>query len=149
MHEVAVSRNTEVLAGEPDDEQISGWLVFALNNLGCTQAEVSVRIVDESEIAALNNQYRQKQTATNVLSFGTGVSLEGYQFLGDIVIRSKVVKREAEQYDKTFTARYAHMLMHGLLHLLGYDHMEQVEQEKMELMESDLLANLGLGNPYE
>jgi probable rRNA maturation factor len=108
-----------------------------------------VRIVGEDEIAALNGQYRGLGNATNVLSFPAGISVEEVEVLGDIVICSKVVKRESDQYGLDFSDRYAHMLIHGLLHLLGYDHMEETARTRMEELEIDLLLRLGMGNPYE
>ena len=79
----------------------------------------------EEEIASLNAQYRGLENATNVLSFPAGISVEEVEFLGDIVICSKVVKLESDLYGRGFADRYVHMLIHGLLHLLGYDHMEE------------------------
>lgn len=149
VHEVAVSRSTGVLSGEPGDVQVASWLEFALNNLDRQSSEVSVRIVDEEEIKALNAQYRGKESATNVLSFPAGISVEEVEFLGDIVICNRVVKLESDQYGRGFADRYAHMLIHGLLHLLGFDHMEEAERTRMEHMETDLLSKLGMGNPYE
>jgi probable rRNA maturation factor len=125
------------------------WLKFVLGLLDRQSSEVSVRIVDEDEIAALNGQYRGLGNATNVLSFPAGISVEKVEFLGDIVICSKVVKRESYEYGKGFSERYAHMLIHGLLHLLGYDHIEEAARARMEELETDLLVRLGMGNPYE
>jgi len=149
VHEVEVSRSVEILAGEPDEAQIASWLEFALDSLDRQASEVSVRIVGEQEIASLNAQYRGRENATNVLSFPAGISVEEVEFLGDIVICSKVVKLESDQYGIGFTDRYAHMLIHGLLHLLGYDHMEEAARIRMEHMETDLLSGIGMGAPYE
>jgi probable rRNA maturation factor len=125
------------------------WLEFVLDRLDRQSSEVSVRIVGEDEIAALNGQYRGLGNATNVLSFPAGISVGEVEFLGDIVICSKVVKLESDQYGRGFADRYAHMLIHGLLHLLGHDHMEEAGQIRMEQLEIDLLLRLGMGNPYE
>ena len=149
MHEVGVSRSVERLSEEPDEAQVVFWLEFVLDRLDRQSSEVSVRIVGEDEIAALNGEYRGLGNATNVLSFPAGISVEEVEFLGDIVICSKVVKLESDQYGKGFANRYAHMLIHGLLHLLGYDHMEEAAQIRMEQLEIDLLLRLGMGNPYE
>ena len=149
VHEVEVSRSAERLSEEPDEAQVVFWLEFVLDRLDCQSSEVSVRIVGEDEIAALNGEYRGLGNATNVLSFPAGISVEEVEFLGDIVICSKVVKLESDQYGKGFANRYAHMLIHGLLHLLGYDHMEEAAQIRMEQLEIDLLLRLGMGNPYE
>ena len=149
VHEVGVSRSAERLPGEPDEGQLSRWLEFVLDCLNRQPSEVSVRIVDEQEITSLNAQYRGLEKATNVLSFPAGISVDEVEVLGDIVICSKVVKLESDQYGKAFSDRYAHMLIHGLLHLLGYDHMEEAAQSRMEQLEIDLLLRLGMGNPYE
>ena len=149
VHEVGVSRSAERLPGEPDEGQLSRWLEFVLDRLNRQPSEVSVRIVDEQEITSLNAQYRGLEKATNVLSFPAGISVDEVEVLGDIVICSKVVKLESDQYGRGFTDRYAHMLIHGLLHLLGYDHMEEAPRIRMEQLETDLLLRLGMGNPYE
>lgn len=149
VHEVGVSRRVERLSEEPDEAQVVVWLEFVLDRLDRQSSEVSVRIVGEDEIAALNGQYRGLGNATNVLSFPAGISVEEVEFLGDIVICSKVVKLESDQYGKAFSDRYAHMLIHGLLHLLGYDHMEEAARTRMEELEADLLSRLGMGTPYE
>ena len=149
VHEVGVSRSAERLSEEPDEAQVVSWLEFVLERLDSQSSEISVRIVGEDEIAALNGQYRGLGNATNVLSFPAGISVEEVEFLGDIVICSKVVKRESDDYGRGFSDRYAHMLIHGLLHLLGYDHIEEVARARMEELETDLLLRLGMGNPYE
>lgn len=149
VHEVDVSRSVERLSGEPDEGQLSFWLEFVLDRLNRQPSEVSVRIVDEPEITSLNSQYRGLAKVTNVLSFPAGISVDEVEVLGDIVICSKVVKLESDQYGRGFTDRYAHMLIHGLLHLLGYDHMEEAPRNRMERLEIDLLLGLGMGNPYE
>ena len=149
VHEVEVSRSTERLSGEPDEAQVAFWLEFVLDRLDRQSSEVSVRIVGEEEIASLNAQYRGLENATNVLSFPAGISVEEVEFLGDIVICSKVVKLESDLYGRGFADRYVHMLIHGLLHLLGYDHMEEGARTRMEQLETDLLSRLNMGNPYE
>ena len=149
VHEVEVSRSTERLSGEPDEAQVAFWLEFVLDRLERQSSEVSVRIVGEEEIASLNAQYRGLENATNVLSFPAGISVEEVEFLGDIVICSKVVKLESDLYGRDFADRYVHMLIHGLLHLLGYDHMEEGARTRMEQLETDLLSRLDIGNPYE
>jgi len=149
VHEVEVSRSTERLSGEPDEAQVAFWLEFVLDRLDRQSSEVSVRIVGEEEIASLNAQYRGLENATNVLSFPAGISVEEVEFLGDIVICSKVVKLESDLYGRDFADRYVHMLIHGLLHLLGYDHMEEGARTRMEQLETDLLSRLNMGNPYE
>jgi probable rRNA maturation factor len=105
--------------------------------------------VGEEEIASLNAQYRGLENATNVLSFPADISVEEVEILGDIVICSQVVKLESDLYGRVFADRYAHMLIHGLLHLLGYDHLEEGARTRMEQLETDLLSRLDMGNPYE
>jgi probable rRNA maturation factor len=112
-------------------------------------AELSIRIVGTREGRTLNRQYRDKDYATNVLSFPVelppGVSLP---LIGDLVICAPVVAREAAEQHKTAHAHWAHMTVHGVLHLLGYDHMEDAEAEAMEALETRILAKLGIDDPY-
>jgi probable rRNA maturation factor len=112
--------------------------------------ELVVRIVDEAESAALNDRYRGKPEPTNVLSFPCesppGLALP---HLGDLVICAPVVEREAREQGKPSEAHWAHMLVHGLLHLRGYDHQNEAEAETMEALESAILGQLGYPNPYE
>ena len=149
VHEVGVSRSVERLPEEPDEVQVVLWIKLALDCLDRRVSEVSVRIVGQEEIAALNRQYRGLANATNVLSFPAGIFVEEVEFLGDIVICSSVVKLESDKYGRGFADRYAHMLIHSLLHLLGYDHIEEVARAQMEQLETDLLSRLEIGDPYE
>lgn len=111
--------------------------------------ELSVRIVDTDEGRALNRDYRDKDYATNVLSFPAelppGVPLP---ILGDLVLCAPVIAREAEEQGKPLKHHYAHMLVHGVLHLLGHDHMDEAEAEAMEAIEREVLAGLGIPDPY-
>ena len=132
----------------PDDDRLIQWA-----RAGWQQAhdsEVTLRLVDESESQALNHQYRGKDRPTNVLSFPfeapAGITVP---LAGDLVICAPVVAREAMEQSKTSEAHWAHMVIHGLLHLQGYDHIEDEEAEVMEALEIRLLADLGYGNPYE
>ncbi len=112
-------------------------------------AELAVRIVDEAEITALNRRYRGKDGATNVLSFPfdamPGVETEQ---LGDVVICAPVVAAEAVTQGKSLQAHWAHIVIHGVLHLLGFDHHLDDEAQQMEALEIRLLASLGLPDPY-
>ena len=116
---------------------------------GDGETEVTLRIVDEAEGHELNQQYRGKDYATNVLSFPfeapPGVSLV---LLGDLVICAGVVEREAREQGKTSRAHWAHLVIHGMLHLQGYDHQDANEAETMENLEVRLLAELGFSDPY-
>ncbi|HYQ71345.1 MAG TPA: rRNA maturation RNase YbeY [Gammaproteobacteria bacterium] len=113
-------------------------------------AELALRIVDEAEMTALNRQYRGKDGVTNVLSFPfeamPGVETEQ---LGDIVICAPVVATEAVTQGKPIEAHWAHMVIHGVLHLLGHDHHHEAEAQEMESLEVRLLASLGFPDPYQ
>ncbi|MFQ1852343.1 rRNA maturation RNase YbeY [Aeromonas veronii] len=134
--------------GLPTEAQLQGWLDGTI--LGFLQeAEVTVRIVDEAESNELNLTYRGKDKPTNVLSFPfeapPGLELP---LLGDLVICRQVVEREAEEQNKPLMAHWAHMVVHGSLHLLGYDHIEDEEAEEMEALERDIMQELGFADPY-
>lgn len=132
----------------PSDEQFEIWVEAALQQR-MSEAELSIRIVDEDESQALNLQYRGKDKPTNVLSFPCelpdGVELP---LLGDLVICAQVVAKEALEQGKLLHAHWAHMVVHGTLHLLGYDHIEDGEAEEMEAIEIQVLLELGYPNPY-
>jgi probable rRNA maturation factor len=133
----------------PADEQITRWVDGVLRAEHQADSELTVRIVDEQESAELNEQYRHKQGPTNVLSFPfecpPGVELN---LLGDLVICAPVVQREAQQQQKQELAHWAHMVVHGTLHLLGYDHLQQDEAEAMENREIRIMEDLGYSDPY-
>lgn len=141
----------------PDDEQITQWAdraVVIAGNMKEESTQMTVRIVDEEEITQLNSDYRQKDNVTNVLSFPfiqpPGIPMEeSVHLLGDLVICAPVVNREAEEQHKPMLARWAHMVVHGTLHLLGYDHQDDREAKVMEDMETMVLAEFGFENPYE
>ena len=114
-------------------------------------AEVTLRIVDEEEGRALNHEYRGKDYATNVLTFTFDDDMpviEGLPVMGDIVMCAPVVAKEAAEQGKTLEAHYAHLLVHGMLHLQGFDHLDDDEAEEMEGLETRLLAELGFADPY-
>jgi len=139
----------EVEAG-PDEDDIRRWIEAVLAAEAETaEVELTVRIVDEAEMAELNARYRHKTGPTNILSFPfeapPGVELN---LLGDLVIAAPVVQREAQEQGKTETAHWAHMIVHGTLHLLGYDHLKPAEAEDMEAREINILHELGFSNPY-
>nr|WP_264673117.1 rRNA maturation RNase YbeY [Marinobacter nanhaiticus] len=131
----------------PDDENLVRWAQAGW--LGDYRSEVTLRIVNEDESASLNGQYRQKDYPTNVLSFPFEQP-EGIEvpLAGDLVICAGVVAREAQEQHKTLDAHWAHMVIHGMLHLQGYDHIDDREAEEMEALEVRLLAELGFSNPY-
>ncbi len=116
-------------------------------------ARVTVRIVDEEEGRALNRDYRGKDYATNVLTFaydeGEDMPLpEGLPLMGDLVLCRQVVEREAAEQGKSVDAHYAHLSVHGMLHLQGFDHEIEAEAEEMEARERAILAELGISDPY-
>ena len=133
----------------PSVENIELWIKSALQSDELNQAEVSVYIVDEAESQELNAQYRGKDKPTNVLSFPADIPDEvGVPLLGDLVVCAPVVEREAQEQGKTLEAHWAHMLVHGTLHLLGYDHVEDDEAEVMEALETRLITQLNFPAPY-
>jgi len=136
-------------AGQPDEQQIQLWVDTALEEIE-RDTEIVVRIVDESESAELNEQYRHKQGATNILSFPVEIP-EGIDLnlLGDLVICAPVLEQEALQQNKILAHHWAHIIMHGVLHLLGYDHLDDQQAEKMESKEIALLQKLNIPNPYQ
>lgn len=138
-----------VVEGIPGEDAIRQWVLQALPE-DKTDAELTVRIVDEAEITALNRRYRGKDGATNVLSFPyEGIPGVDTALLGDIVICAPVVASEAVAQDKPLDAHWAHIVVHGVLHLLGYDHQHDDHAHEMETRETDLLANLGYPDPYQ
>jgi probable rRNA maturation factor len=134
--------------GIPAQDKVRHWVECALEGRR-PAAELAVRIVDEAEITALNRRYRGKDGATNVLSFPfdamPGVETEQ---LGDIVICAPVVAAEAVTQGKPLEAHWAHIVIHGVLHLLGHDHHRDAEAQEMEALEVRLLASLGFPDPY-
>lgn len=132
----------------PSSEQFQQWIETGLSK---TQSnfELTVRVVDIKESQQLNLQYRQKDKPTNVLSFPFEVP-DGIELnlLGDLVICADVVAKEATEQNKSLYNHWAHLVIHGCLHLLGYDHIEEEEATEMESLEIELLSTLGIDNPY-
>ena len=139
-------------AGVPAAASFRKWVAAALSGR-IREADLAIRLVDEKEGRALNHHYRGKDYATNVLSFPAelpeglpkGVKLP---LLGDLVLCAPVVAREAKEQGKPLNAHYAHLTVHGCLHLLGWDHEDPREAEAMEQLEREILAGLGLPDPY-
>lgn len=137
----------------PDFRDLETWAAAALGSASDgdrEQVELSIRIVDAAESRSLNHDYRGKDNPTNVLSFpaefppGLDIPL-----LGDLVVCASVVADEAREQGKTLAAHWCHMVVHGCLHLLGYDHIEESEAEAMEMLETEILGRLGYPDPYE
>lgn len=159
-----------LLAKLPDGSMIQSILESTIHEAGYTlvsqgmvpqgiasqgiasQTEICVRLVGEVEMQALNSQFRQKDTPTNVLSFPfelpVGLTFEDYPHLGDMVICVSLAATESHQQHKSFQAHFTHLLVHGCLHLLGYDHLEDQEAEVMEQLERKILSALGYPDPY-
>lgn len=133
----------------PSLEQLQQWCALALRQRSA-DSELTIRLVDEPEGRELNNTWRHKDYATNVLSFPADVpdGLLDIPLLGDLVICVPVVEREAAEQGKSLEAHWAHLVIHGSLHLLGYDHIDDAEAEEMEALEQNLLAELGHPDPY-
>ncbi len=120
-----------------------------MNDFGVGESELLVRLVSAVEIQVLNNEYRGKNQPTNVLSFASEIPVEVDEvILGDVVICVEVVREEAIVGDKDFTEHLSHMLIHGILHLLGYAHDDLDAANKMESIEIEFLEKLGIRNPY-
>jgi probable rRNA maturation factor len=141
-------------AGLPSAVSFRKWVAAALAGR-IREADLAIRVVDAREGRALNRHYRGKDYATNVLSFpadaAEGVKLpKGVKMplLGDLVICAPVVAREAKEQGKALNDHYAHLTVHGVLHLLGWDHEDEREAECMEALEREILAGLGIGDPY-
>lgn len=137
------------LAPAPGEAQFRLWCEMGLRQR-TADSEMTIRLVDEVEGRELNHTWRHKDYATNVLSFPADVPDELLEIplLGDLVICVPVVAREAAEQGKALDAHWAHLTIHGCLHLLGYDHIDDDEAEEMEALERELLAELGYPDPY-
>ncbi|MCG9543362.1 rRNA maturation RNase YbeY [Vibrio sp. Isolate33] len=134
--------------GLPTEQDIQLWLDKTIPQFQ-ENAELTVRIVDTEESHQLNHEYRGKDKPTNVLSFPfeapPGIELD---LLGDLIICRQVVEKEAVEQNKPLLAHWAHMVVHGSLHLLGYDHIEDDEAEEMESLETEIMQAMGFEDPY-
>jgi probable rRNA maturation factor len=125
------------------------WFKYISQVIVINQNNITVRIVDRTEAHALNKQFRGKDYATNVLSFPSDIPQDiESDYLGDIVICAAVVEQEAIAQNKTMDAHWAHMLVHGILHLKGYDHIQTAQAEEMEGLETAILSEIGYADPY-
>ncbi|MQX53151.1 rRNA maturation RNase YbeY [Alcanivorax sediminis] len=137
----------------PDDSQLIAWARHASQVAGCAVGDITLRIVDEDEIRELNRDYRGKDKPTNVLSFPfempEGLPADAMEpLLGDIIICDSVVRQEAIEQHKSLQAHWAHMVTHGVLHLLGYDHIDDDDAAVMETLEIRALTEQGFDDPY-
>lgn len=146
--------NASTTAEVPSEKQFYNWMWHALKNT-YRRADIGLLLLDEEEARAYNRAYRGKDYATNVLSFALN---EGEQMLpnrfsdglyGDLVICPQVVLKEAAEQGKTPAQHFAHLTIHGTLHLMGYDHIDEAEAEIMETLETRLLNQLGYPDPYQ
>jgi len=135
----------------PEAGDIRNWIAATLaGRIERNEVEVSVRLVERDEMARLNETYRGKKGATNVLSFPAELPAElDLPLLGDIVICAPVVRDEAAEQGKSAAAHWAHMTVHGTLHLLGYDHIDEREAVAMEALESAILSGFDIQCPYQ
>ena len=154
----------------PSEDQIQQWVALALASeeraaaasgnevdpdespapaFSADEPVLTVRIVDSEEIRSANHQWRGIDKATNVLSFPSDFPIEtGLTYFGDMLICADVLSRESAEQGKNLHAHWAHIVIHGTLHLLGYDHIDAADAEVMERREIEILATLGLDNPY-
>lgn len=147
-HKVNIQRATKT-PDLPSNQRIRTWVRAALAGR-VPQTELTIRVVGTREAARLNRTWREEKGPTNVLSFPSDDRHDlAAGFLGDIVLCAPVIVREAMQQGKSLDAHWAHMIMHGTLHLLGYDHVKPAEARKMESLEKKLLATLSIADPYK
>lgn len=133
----------------PKEQDFQRWVNAAILPFQA-EAELTIRLVDEAESRELNATYRHKDKSTNVLSFPFESPPEiKLPLLGDLVICCQVVQREAREQNKPLLAHWAHMTIHGCLHLLGYDHLTDEQAEEMETLETEILQTLGYSDPYK
>ncbi|WP_413111910.1 rRNA maturation RNase YbeY [Thaumasiovibrio sp. DFM-14] len=139
---------TEETNNLPSEADLHRWFSAAIGEQR-EEAEATIRIVDEAESHTLNHTYRGKDKSTNVLSFPfespPGIELP---LLGDMIICRQVVEHEATAQQKPLMSHWAHMVVHGTLHLLGYDHIDDNEAEEMEALETEIMQSLGFEDPY-
>ena len=134
----------------PHAGEVARWAEATLDELGeePEPPDLCIRLVDEGESRTLNQRYRGIDKPTNVLSFAADVSVPGARLLGDLVICAPVVHAEAQAQGKAVDDHFAHMVVHGVLHLCGFDHEGEADAQQMENLERKILHGLGIGDPY-
>ena len=133
----------------PEQQQFQYWVDAVLAD-DSQNSEIVIRIVDEDEMIEFNEQYRNKQGLTNILSFPFEVpEMVDSSLLGDLLVCAPVIENEAELQNKVLVHHWAHMIVHGVLHLLGYDHINDLEAEEMEALEIKILKIININNPYQ
>jgi probable rRNA maturation factor len=140
-------QNDATLASVPRKQEFQKWVAAALQET-YNELEQTIRIVDETESRDLNSRFRDKDSATNVLAFPSDSGLLDYDCLGDLVICAPLVVAEAAAQGKPVEAHWAHLVVHGMLHLQGFDHNNDDETAQMEALEIRILNFLGYTNPY-
>ena len=136
--------------GQPAKASYQRWALAALAGARRRgRYALSLRLVGADEGRQLNRDYRGKDYATNVLSFPADETVDGVRLIGDLALCAPVIAREAAEQGKTTLAHHAHLTVHGVLHLLGYDHEDEAGAARMEALEIRILAGLGHANPYE
>ncbi len=146
-----MNASSETAAPSASKFQLWSNSALAATDQNTKDFNIGIRLIDESESAELNQSFRQKKGATNVLSFSYDdlpIQTDEPELLGDLAICSQVVLREAQEQNKDPDSHWAHMTVHGTLHLLGYDHQHNSEAETMEKLETQILQNLGYAKPY-
>jgi probable rRNA maturation factor len=134
----------------PDREKFQRWADAAADACRCDNMALTIRVTDKVESAELNDRYRNKPGPTNVLSFPfEDPPGQETNVLGDLVVCAPVVQKEADEQHKSSDAHWAHMLVHGVLHLCGYDHIDQTGADKMESLETGIITGLGFPPPYD
>lgn len=146
---IHVRLNTHPYRTTPTQKQFTRWVQAALSAVNIRAKEIHIHIVSEKESARLNKFYRKKTGPTNILSFHYN-TLPGIpnDSLGDLIICNNLVKKEARAQQKKLIAHWAHLTIHGVLHLLGYDHVQLRDAKKMEALEIVIMGRVGYANPY-
>lgn len=145
--DVQVATNIELPLSIVDIKKIAEHALSHTN----IPTEITIRIVDNTEIQDLNKRFRNKDKPTNVLAFNADIPKEielSHNYLGDVIIAPQVLLHESELYDKKLTSHWTHIITHGILHLLGYDHINEEDEKIMQALEIKLLKQLGIDDPY-
>lgn len=140
-------QNDSEFADVPDPSDFCRWVSAALRSEP-EQLEQTICVVDETQSRDLNRRFAGKDSATNVLAFPAESDFLDYACLGDLVLCAPLVVAQARQQNKPVTAHWAHLVVHGMLHLQGYDHQNDAEANAMEALEVEILDTLGYTNPY-
>lgn len=150
LHRIDIQWGVERDPAMPEDARIAAWVQGTLAAVNEEPVEVTIRVVNEEEMTELNGRFRETPKPTNVLSFPVGVKdEEDFLILGDVVLCDSVVVAEAGEQHKSVESHFAHMVVHGVLHLKGYDHVQEHQAEQMESLERDVMGQLGFPDPWQ